>query len=265
MTISIITCTYNSEKHLAQCIESVQAQDYKDVRHIFIDGMSTDATIDIIHKYYSNPIIFQNKDSGVYDAFNRALSHITTDIFTFLHSDDFYIDKNCLSRVSDIFSKSNIDYYSAQIIVWDAEKNVEIAKLGAPMHTPTFTERLKVSNYFAHPTNFWKKSVIEKVGFFDLRYKIAADVDWMYRLQKANLKQYFEEVPIAYLRNSGTSGSRIFKALWEEYLVALKHEENKIVLTLIYIWHFVRRGVRRLLEMLSMYKVIEICRKLLAK
>ena len=33
--LSIITCTYNSEKYLAQSIESVLGQSYKNIEHIF--------------------------------------------------------------------------------------------------------------------------------------------------------------------------------------------------------------------------------------
>ena len=54
MKVSIITVTYNSEKYLEGCIQSVVMQNYQDVEHIIIDGGSTDGTLSIIEKYNNN-------------------------------------------------------------------------------------------------------------------------------------------------------------------------------------------------------------------
>ena len=45
--ISIITCTFNSEKYLKKALESVQDQTYKNVEHIINDSYSTDRTLEI--------------------------------------------------------------------------------------------------------------------------------------------------------------------------------------------------------------------------
>lgn len=51
--LSIITCTYNSEKYLRECLQSIEKQriSEKNFEHIFIDGNSTDSTIEIIQEY----------------------------------------------------------------------------------------------------------------------------------------------------------------------------------------------------------------------
>ena len=50
MKFSVVTCTWNSEAYLKQCIESVQQQTYQNIEHIFIDGESEDRTLEIIEK-----------------------------------------------------------------------------------------------------------------------------------------------------------------------------------------------------------------------
>jgi glycosyltransferase involved in cell wall biosynthesis len=53
MKLSIVTCTYNSEKYLQECIDSVIAQDLDTniYEHVFVDAYSTDKTKNIIKKY----------------------------------------------------------------------------------------------------------------------------------------------------------------------------------------------------------------------
>lgn len=48
MIISIITATYNSSAHIADCVKSVNNQTYNDIEHIIIDGASKDNTLEII-------------------------------------------------------------------------------------------------------------------------------------------------------------------------------------------------------------------------
>ena len=51
LKVSIITVCRNSEKTIAQTIESVLNQTYDDIEYILIDGNSNDHTVDIIQGY----------------------------------------------------------------------------------------------------------------------------------------------------------------------------------------------------------------------
>jgi len=76
--LSIITCTYNSEKFLSETISSVEKQglDPKIFEHIFIDAESSDETLQIIHDYMErNPSynirIVSREAKGIYNAINK--------------------------------------------------------------------------------------------------------------------------------------------------------------------------------------------------
>ena len=64
--ITIITATYNSSRTIADCIQSVQEQDYPHIEHIIIDGASTDNTLEII-KSMPNRVakIVSEPDKGI--------------------------------------------------------------------------------------------------------------------------------------------------------------------------------------------------------
>lgn len=73
--VSIVTVSLNAKKEIQGTIESVLSQTYPLIEYILIDGDSTDGTIDIV-KTYKERIskLLVEKDHGVYDAMNKALS-----------------------------------------------------------------------------------------------------------------------------------------------------------------------------------------------
>ena len=48
LKVSIITVCYNSSKTILDTITSVNNQSYKNIEHVFIDGFSSDNTLEII-------------------------------------------------------------------------------------------------------------------------------------------------------------------------------------------------------------------------
>ncbi len=73
MKVTIITATYNSEKYLEECINSVVAQDYPDIEHIVVDGKSNDRTLDIVRSFNNHLARWISEpDRGMYDAINKV-------------------------------------------------------------------------------------------------------------------------------------------------------------------------------------------------
>ena len=87
--ISIITPSYNQGEYLEETIRSVLLQNYPNLEYIFIDGGSTDNSIDIIKKYESFLTYWvSEKDNGQSHAINKGFSIATGEIGMWVCSDD---------------------------------------------------------------------------------------------------------------------------------------------------------------------------------
>jgi len=180
MKISIITVCYNSRTTIRDTIESVLAQNYSNIEYIIVDGLSNDGTLDIIREYGKRiDIVISESDIGIYDAMNKGIQSATGDVIGILNSDDFYIDDHVLSDVAKVFLDQNIDACYGDL-VYVKQNNVDQVvrfwksrdyKLGL----------FKAGWMPPHPTFFVRKSVYERLGSFDLNYKIAADFELLFR------------------------------------------------------------------------------------
>jgi len=92
MKISVIVPSFNSEKFIAQCFESIIRQDHQNFEIIHIDGGSTDNTMVIAEKYKKH-ITYQisEKDKGQPDAVNKGLNVASGDILHWHASDDIIL------------------------------------------------------------------------------------------------------------------------------------------------------------------------------
>jgi len=187
MKISIITVVYNNEKTIEDAIQSVLAQSYPNIEYVIIDGKSTDGTIDTIFKYKANiSKIISEKDSGIYDAMNKGIALANGDVVGILNSDDVYTNEYVLKRISEIFlSRPDIDIvYGDLIYVEQNDLNKIVRKWVSKPYNQRFFEHANVP---PHPSVFLRKSVYQKMGLFDLNFKLAADYEFLLRIFKSNL------------------------------------------------------------------------------
>lgn len=264
--ITIITCTLNSEKYIRETIKSVKSQSYQNFEHLFIDGNSNDKTIEIIASEYENPTIIVGKDKSLYDAFNKGLHNASGDVIGFLNSDDILADNKCLERIARAFQNEEIDYYCSKMEIYDEKLNNRFAILGQSPHKATLKDQLYSSTYFAHPTYYCKKDTIAKVGDFNLKYKVASDIDWLYRLEKVTNRFYFDSRVLVKFRGEvGAAAKNYFTGLREEFVIRKEHVGLTLKLAIVYTYHFKRRYVRFVLEKLGLSNLIDNIRKPIIK
>lgn len=112
MKISVIIPAYNAEKTIAKCLDSIVAQEYKDLEVIVINDGSTDNTDSICSKYsrkYDFIKYFNNDNYGVSYSRNFGVDVSTGDYITFVDSDD-YLESNCYSLIADTLKKNDVDF-----------------------------------------------------------------------------------------------------------------------------------------------------------
>ena len=75
--ISVVMCTFNGAKYLAEQLDSILAQSYSNIEIIVVDDCSTDNTFEILKNYQpkdSRIQVFQNsKNLGFVQNFSKAM------------------------------------------------------------------------------------------------------------------------------------------------------------------------------------------------
>jgi len=107
--ISILTISYNQDKYLRECLDSVLRQDYDDWELFVIDPGSTDLSRMIALEYSeldSRVRCIFEEDLGPADGLNKGLRAAQGEIVGCLNSDDLYRDST-FSEVLEFFQKES--------------------------------------------------------------------------------------------------------------------------------------------------------------
>ena len=128
MKYTIVTVCLNAENTIKETIESVLQQTYKDFEYIIMDGMSNDATISIVEEFALDHRvrIYQEKDTGLYNAMNKGIARAKGEYILFMNSGDVFADTEVLAYIQD---KLDADFVYGDVIrIFERKKILESYK-----------------------------------------------------------------------------------------------------------------------------------------
>lgn len=206
--ISVCIPTYNSEKHIEDCINSVLTQTYNNIEIIISDNNSEDETVKIIKNMnLKNLKLHVNKfNVGMVENFNILSKLAKGKYIKFLASDD-KLDKNFIVKSIEPFHKfDNLVLVSTAKSVIDGHSKIIFKKI-SNLKTGFYTgdkiiKKILFSsrNPIGEPSaSLVKREIFEKVGGFKSPFPMTLDIDfWISILKYGNL--YFIDEPLAYFR-----------------------------------------------------------------
>jgi glycosyltransferase involved in cell wall biosynthesis len=209
MKITIITSTLNSEKTISYTLSSVFNQTYKNIEHIFVDGGSTDGTINIIKNHkLKNKKFFFLKGSKIYEALNFGIKKSTGDYILILNSDDILDNPKIISKVAKIIKKNKTKQILLGSVTYFNEKNFNIINRVYP--SAGFKKwMLYYGNMPPHPGAFIPRDIAIK-NLYNEKFTIASDFDLFLSLFKSKKYNYkIINMVITRMKTGGVSGKNI--------------------------------------------------------
>lgn|SRR5574341_137501 len=198
--ISIITVVRNGEKTIEQTIESVLNQTYDNIEYIIVDGNSTDGTIDIIRNYEDRISYWISEpDCGIYDAMNKGIAMSSGVLINLLNADDYLAFDAVDSAV-----KRYLELNRPCILYGNTYVIDEIFSVRVEYRSNLHCWRGMTVN---HQSMFIHADIYKTMGLYDIRYKSAADYDFLVRCVRRNVLFFPLNRFVVSYRNSGISST----------------------------------------------------------
>ncbi len=193
--ITVVTPSLNQQAFIGRTIESVLEQGYPNVRHLVIDGGSTDGTLEILERakarYPERFDFVSEPDRGQAHAVNKGFDRASGEIIGWLNSDDLY-EPGCFEAVAAAFSDQtacDVLYGRAHYVGGDDQL------LGVyPTRTEFQWQTLAHECFICQPTVFLRRRVLDDGFRLDETLQMCMDYDFWIRLGKTREVRFLDRV-----------------------------------------------------------------------
>lgn len=134
LSLSVITLTYNSQRYLNECLDSIfialqELDSSITFEHIVCDGGSDDKTIDIVTSHPLKSVLLKSPVSGLYPSLDYAIKMAKGKYISYVHSDDFVSNsffQSLMKAISDSDGNSSKEriYPCTDVAFVDSESNI---------------------------------------------------------------------------------------------------------------------------------------------
>ena len=233
--VTVIIPNYNSIKHISNCVNSLRTQSYHDFDVIIVDNASTDGSVELIEKEFSD---IKLKKLSENFGFSRAVNEgimLSDSEFVLLLNDDTIADEKFVEKMVEAISASeNIFSVSAKMVqMYDKEKLDGAGDLYSALgwvyargkdknvNLPKYNRPCKI---FAScgGAAIYRKRILDEIGYFDeFNFAYLEDVDMGYRARIYGYENIYQPEAIVYHVGSAVSGSR-----YNDFKVRLSARNN---------------------------------------
>jgi hypothetical protein len=253
MKFSIVTPSFNQDRFLERCLQSVLEQKVDDLEYLVLDGGSTDGSVDIIRGYADRLAYWRSRPDGGYaDALNEGFARSSGEIMGWLNSDDM-LTRWALPVVESVFrALPQVKWLTtAYPLVMDENDLVVAARRGEGHNAQAFYRGRNVpldprfyTSVIQQESTFWRRELWERAGArMDADLRMAGDFElWARFFEHAEL--YAVGVPLGCFRFQKESfTAEHMDAYLEECQLVLKRHPARFPSR---VETFVRRLARRL-------------------
>ncbi len=216
---SVVTVNLNTGPFLAETMESVLANLRQEDEYLVIDGGSTDGSVEIIRRYESQLAGWVSEpDSGYADALGKGFARSKGHLLAWINSGDLLLE-GALARAEAALEETGSDMVFGDDFYVDEEGSV-IFRSRARVHS------LRAMMLYGGWTPlqdacFWRRSLYDRVGGLDPRFRVAADYDLFLRFSMSGVCTYVPAPFSAFRRHAGQ------KSLREAALYATEREVSR--------------------------------------
>lgn len=176
-TVSVVIPVFDSERFLAEAIESVFAQRHAPLEVIVVDDGSTDETPDVAGRYGDAIRYYRQENRGTPAARNRGVELATGELIAFLDADDLY----------------SPDKLALQLPRLEARPDTEIV-LGFRQYYMLeddgtgFRKHMEPMMALQLACGLFRASVFSRIGPFDEGLRLTDDWNWFMRARELGVR-----------------------------------------------------------------------------
>lgn len=236
-SLAIITSLYKGGKYIGPFLKNITEQTiFSQCILTIVDANSPDNEFELIDKYIQRfpniRYIKLEERLGIYDTWNIAIRESDSDFITNANLGDFHRNDALEVKINALISSPQIDIVYTDVF-YSFMENLSFDVIANANLKTNFTSEASKYNLlkynFLHNAPMWRRSLHQKIGYFDTQYKSTGD--WEFWLRAAFDNHSFmkiDDIVTAYYNNPGGISTNLKSEAAFETSKILKYYQNKL-------------------------------------
>ncbi|MCS6860982.1 MAG: glycosyltransferase [Abditibacteriales bacterium] len=184
--VSVIIPAYNCARYIAEAIDSVLAQTYRDFEIIVVDDGSTDGTGEVVHRYADRVRYIRQDNRGPSGAKNTGIQVARGEFISTLDGDDLWLPHRLEKLVPLLDRQLELGFVYGDCYRIDETPDRIQPRTAFEIHGGArrgwVLEELVMVNFVPSQSVLIRRCALDAVGLFDESYRIGEDWDLWLRL-----------------------------------------------------------------------------------
>jgi glycosyltransferase involved in cell wall biosynthesis len=231
MLVSAIVPLYNSERFLAQSLNSALTQTWRNLEIVIVDDGSTDGSAAIADSYarsYPDMIrVIHQRNEGVCHARNTAMAAAHGDCFALLDADDIWLPHHLEVCVAELQRRPEAALVHADVERIDTDGNSlgRSPRMWDRIHGDTFRVLYLRREHVCCSTTVFRREAIDSIGHFDVQFNRLGceDRDLWLRMTGVAPFVYIDDVHTRYRMHGDNMSANFSKMMQARIRLVDKH------------------------------------------
>lgn len=263
MKVSILLSLYRCEKYIERYLEdAINQKGINDIEFSIIHNKPTDIEKEIINKFNNKlNIVYQEVErESLYKSWNKAIEQSTGEYLACWNVDDLRTPDSIIKMIETLDKNPEVGFTYGDIII----VNKFGSRKGEYLKTPEYRFEKGTTGAIGGPFFMWRKSLINKIGYFDEQFLSGGDFDYTVRLSILSQGKKTEGLLGYFLNDNSGLSTNNFKlqiiereviqrryGIWYKTNLFLKSKLKKYDLNSFYAFDKKRQLDEEILELLK--------------
>lgn len=227
--VSVVIPNWNGLEHLAECMDSLANQSYRDFETIVVDNASSDGSVAWLREHVPETRLVVRNDNGGFSAAVNDGIRASQAEFVYLLNNDTAVDPDCLRALVEALDSTGYDVATSLMVFYDEPNVVNAAgdifllghlfgiQRGRGEPVAAYAEPMRVFGACAGAA-MYRRSFFDDVGLFDEEFfLIFEDVDISLRGLIAGKRVHY--VPGSVVRHKDSASIKTRPSLQTAHLM----------------------------------------------
>jgi glycosyltransferase involved in cell wall biosynthesis len=216
-TVSVVMSAYNAGLFVAEAVQSILKQTYRDFECIVIDDGSTDDTLAILRAYAGRDDrlrVISRENRGLIASLNEGIALARGEFIARMDADDIALPRRLERQVDRLRQNGEVVALGTGIVLIDPAGRPLMRWHHKLVHEDIVKRLVRGDgSALTHPTVLMRREAVLELGGYDERFEAAEDFDLYLKLSEVGKLENMDEV-LLHWRQHPASVNATRSQLW---------------------------------------------------